>query len=404
MRYLRSILLAICATLLESSFICAQESNDYYKFDDQGFLVEFLHTTPDGVKISYAYGDHDDKGLITYPDGTQVDYSRSISYYSDGPYIWVDQNYDKSLVPIKDWYKDLRKAESAPTGAAMCDGMFGLREYQIIFPDNSRIRIFHIEDKPDVRAFTDVSENGDYFMLDRYNDDAAINLSNLKLLDPETNEVIKIAKLAVGKCDGQFRGIYGAPTDGKVFFEDGSTFIGEFDLILDKDWNETSKQPKSPYLQSSRISIGGINLIVGVSIKDGNIVNKENEIVAIYRDSKQLDEIDMASVLAVMQGRIEREKAAAKKEASERAAITAKYGQKYANAFFAGDVVVGMPWSLVQIGLKAHSFKEFYQVALSVEHQNGRETTQIYTLISSGFARVGSMWVSNGAVQSITYY
>ena len=126
--------------------------------------------------------------------------------------------------------------------------------------------------------------------------------------------------------------------------------------------------------------------------------------LSIYRDSKQLDEIYMASVLAVMQGRIEREKAAAKKEASERAAITAKYGQKYANAFFAGEVVVGMPWSLVQIGLKAHSFKEFYQVVLSVEHQNGRETTQLYTLISSGFARVGSMWVSNGTVQSITYY
>ena len=55
MRYLRFILLAICATLLESTFICAQESDDYYKFDDQGILVEFLHTTPDGVKISYAY-------------------------------------------------------------------------------------------------------------------------------------------------------------------------------------------------------------------------------------------------------------------------------------------------------------------------------------------------------------
>lgn len=424
MRYLRFILLAICATLLESTFICAQESDDYYKFDDQGILVEFLHTTPDGVKISYAYHNYasdysrDCKGLITYPDGTQIDYSKSISEYggyhpiilsnyghNEDSYVGGDLEY---YYYIKNWYKGIRSLTSFPTWAAMRDGMFdgmyGLRDYLITFPDNSQIRIQYGGDgrggvEHTVYAFSDVSENGDYFMMDRSNYDAAINLSNLKLLDPETNEVIKIAKLAVGKGDHYDRII-----DGKVFFQDGSTFIGEFDFILDKDWYETSKQPKSPYLQSSRNSIGGINLIVGISIKDGNIVNKENEIVAIYRDSKQLDEIDMASELAAMQGRIEREKAAAKKEASERAAITAKYGQKYANAFFAGEVVVGMPWSLVQIGLKAHSFKEFHQVALSVEHQNGRETTQIYTLISSGFARVGSMWVSNGTVQSITYY
>ena len=417
MRYLRFILLAICATLLESTFICAQESDDYYKFDDQGILVEFLHTTPDGVKISYAYHNYasdygkDCKGLITYPDGIQIDYSRSI--YEYGGYLPMflstyrhneDGESNKYSYSIKNWYKGIRSLTSFPTWAAMrdamYDGMCGPSDYVIGFPDNSQIRIKYIGDKPEVKGYIDVSENGDYFMLDNSNDDAAINLSNLKLLDPETNEVIKIAKLAVGKGENW----HGITIDGKVFFEDGSTFIGEFDLILDKDWWETSKQPKSPYLQSSRNSIGGINVIVGVSIKDGNIVNKENEIVAIYRDSKQLDEIDMASVLAVMQGRIEREKAAAKKEASERAAITAKYGQKYANAFFAGDVVVGMPWSLVQIGLKAHSFKEFYQVALSVEHQNGRETTQLYTLISSGFARVGSMVVSNGTVQSITYY
>ena len=417
MRYLRFILLAICATLLESTFICAQESNDYYKFDDRGVLVEFLHTTPDGVKISYAYHNYangyDRKGLITYPDGIQIDYSESIDKYG-GYFPIILSNYrhdedgerDKHYYNIKNWYKGIRNLTSFPTWAAMRDGMFdgmyGLRDYLITFPDNSQIRIQYGGDgrggvAHTVRAFSDVSENGDYFMMDY--PDVAINLSNLKLLDPETNEVIKIAKLAVGKGDSYYRII-----DGKVFFEDGSTFIGEFDIILDEDWYETSKQPKSPYLQSSRNSIGGINLIVGISIKDGNIVNKENEIVAIYRDSKQLDEIDMASVLAAMQGRIEREKAAAKKEASERAAITAKYGQKYANAFFAGEVVVGMPWSLVQIGLKAHSFKDFYQVVLSVEHQNGRETAQLYTLISSGFARVGSMWVSNGTVQSITYY
>ena len=162
MRYLRFILLAICATLFESTFICAQESNDYYKFDDRGVLVEFLHTTPDGVKISYAYhnyayGPIDEMGLITYPDGTQVDYSRSISCFDDGyPFIWVDQNYDKSTVSIKDWYKDLRKAESAPTGAAMCDGMFGLREYQITFPDNSQWGRGHFD-----HVYVDASENGD---------------------------------------------------------------------------------------------------------------------------------------------------------------------------------------------------------------------------------------------------
>lgn len=440
MRYLRILFFTICATLLECTFICAQESNDYYKFDDRGVLVEFLHTTPDGVKISYAYhnyayGPTDRMGLITYPDGTQIDYSESISTLWEAPviithHVHEEDPYDRFYY-IKNWYKDLRKVTSVPTGAAMLDGMLGLTEYLIIFPDNSQVVANYSNKERRLKGYTDVSENGDLF------NQSKVNVYNPKLIDSETLQLMhnermcsshpefaenkekirsrlalsKTAKLAVGKIvdfnlwdGGLYYKLY-VIYEGKVFLEDGSTFIGKFHVILEGA-DPPLAQPKSSYLKSlfDTNPMYGINDIAGVAIKDGYIVNKENEIVAIYRDSKQLDEFDMASELAAMQGRVDREIAAAKKAASERAAITSKYGQKYANAFFAGDVVVGMPWSLVQIGLDAHSFKRFYTVFLSVEHQTAGGTIKKYSLISSGFARVGSMWVSNGTVQSITYY
>lgn len=424
MRYLKFLSLAICATLLESTFVCAQETKDYYKFDDKGVLVEFLQTTPDGVKISYAYSNDNKTGLITYPDGTQVDYSKSLTSSYDGPRIWPNtKKYNiNGALPIKDWYKDLRKATSAPTGAAMLDDMFGIGEVVIVFPDNSQVSVEYKDSGVFIQEYVDVSENGDRLSINRcYAEVKIINLCNSKLIDSETGELSKTAKLAAGGKTTKYIFVERqdnyqyAPCDGKVILEDGSTFTGNFNVLLQGE--KYDYQPKSSYIKTlfgDDIKNGettghyypwyGIDNVAGIYLGNGSVVNKENKIVAMYKDSKQLDEFDMASELAAEQGRIDREKAAAKKAASEKAAITSKYGQKYANAFFAGKVVVGMPWSLVEIGLDAHSFKNFYTALLSLERQTAGGIVRIYSLIGDDLRTVGSMRVNNGAVQSITYY
>lgn len=420
MRFFKFLTAAFCATLLGGALVCAQETKDYYKFDDEGKLTEFLQTTPDGVKISYNYSGDKKIGLIEYPDGTQVDFSKSLTDAYGVNRIWPDKRkYDfNGAIPIKDWYKDLRKVASAPTGATMLDDMFGIREVVIEYPDNSEVSVEYGEYGALVTEYVDISKDGDRVSFSRYGEIKIINLSNsYKEIDSETGKPLRNIKLASGKKTNPIS-INRLPSyqyafcNGTVVLEDGSVFTGDFSALISAE--ERNYQPSSSYIKTlfgDRVNKNdktcprfGIDNIVGICLGNGSVVNKESKIVAMYRDSKQLDEFDMASELAAEQGRIDREKAAAKKAASEKAAITSKYGQKYANAFFAGKVVVGMPWSLIEIGLDAHSFKNFYTALLSLERQTAGGTVRIYSLIGDDLRTVGSMRVNNGAVQSITYY
>ena len=420
MRFLKFLTAAFCATLLGGALVCAQETKDYYKFDDKGNLTEFLQTTPDGVKISYNYSGDKKIGLIEYPDGTQVDFSKSLTDAYGVNRIWPDtRKYNfNGAIPIKDWYKDLRKVASAPTGATMLDDMFGIREVVIEYPDNSEVSVEYGEDGALVTEYVDISKDGDRVSFSYYGEIKIINLSNFyKEIDSETGKPLRNIKLASGK-NTNFISINRLPSyqyafcNGTVVLEDGSVFTGDFSALISAE--ERNYQPSSSYIKTlfgDRVNKNdktcprfGIDNIVGICLGNGSVVNKGSKIVAMYRDSKQLDELDMASELAAEQGRIDREKAAAKKAASEKAAITSKYGQKYANAFFAGKVVVGMPWSLVEIGLDAHSFKNFYTALLSLERQTAGGIVRIYSLIGDDLRTVGSMRVNNGAVQSITYY
>ena len=411
MHIIKSLSIVFCATLF-CTLVCAQETGDYYKFDDNGVLVEFLQTTPDGVKISYVYRDDNKMGLITYPDGTQIDYTKSLAKSFDGPRIYPDKRKHNinGALPIKDWYKELRKETSAPTVAEMLDGVFGIREVVIIFPDNSQAWVDYDSYGVSVKEYVDISETGNRLSMERcYGTIKFVNLCNPKLRDPETGDYSKTAKLAYGEDSS------GYGCEGSVILEDGSTFTGTFWVSLSDE--KFCYDPKSPYIKElfgNNLTHGdesyphcpwyGLDNIIGISLGDGSVVNKENKIVAIYKNYKQLDEFDMASELAAAQGKIDRERAAAKKAASEKAAITSKYGQKYANAFFAGKVIVGMPWSLVEIGIDAHSFKTFYTALLSIERQTAGGSRKCYELIGDDLSIVGNMWVYNGAVQSVTYF
>ena len=399
--------------------VSAQETKDYFKFDDNGYLCEFLRTLPDSVLIQYRYYGNDDKnGLILYPDGTQIDYTESIKKSFDGPYISHSVLWS---IPAKDWYKELRQATSAPKISEMIDGCFGLGGVTIIFKDNSQVTISYSSNDTSnyIKEYVDVCENGDMLSINYWgNEIKLINLQDPRIIDNSTGALKSVGHLVSGglnrdRIEGNdFYNCKAVNCKGRVITSEGDTYTGSFRVLLEGE--QRSYMPKSPYLRAffkdkidkedNRLPFYGIDNITAILFGDGNVVNKDNTIVAMYRDSEQLDELDMASVLAAEQGRIDRMKADAEKAASEKTAITNKYGKKYADAFFAGKAIVGMPWSLVEIGLNAHSFKNFYTALLSFERQSGNGKKKCYSLIGDNFAYVGNMWVANGAIESITYY
>lgn len=416
---LKSLLIAIL--LMVGKMVVAQEAKDYYKFNDKGFLCEFLLTTPDGVQIQYrSYGDKDKSGVIIYPDGTQIDYTTHLTIgWGDEPLVFPNKTvYDiRGALSIKEWYKDLRKMTTAPTGSELLDNMFGLAGGTIIFKDNSRATVKIDYNGATIEEIADVSENGDRLSIDYWGRDLTlINLKAPNIIDDKTGNVISTGLLVSGTKDSYVignghTGCVSANCKGIIVTSEGNTFTGSFRVLFRDEIR--NYLPRSQYLRTlckekieddSRFPRYGIDNIVGIVPGDGNVVNKENKIVAMYENSILLDEFDMASKLAAEQGRIDREREAAKKAASEKVAITNKYGKKYADAFFAGKVIVGMPWSLVEIGLDAHSFSNFYTALLSYERNSASGTKSCYSLIGDDLGNVGHMWVANGAVESISYY
>ena len=360
--------------------------------------------------------------MIFYPDGTQVDFSETLCLlHNQEPRISQDRKVysNNGFITLKDWYKDLKKFKASPFGYDMLNCLFGLGEATIIFKDDSQVRVSFGVSGPMIEEYVDISENGDRLSIDRWGQTIKIiNINQPQLIDNTTGNKTSKGLFAQGVKSKEyifgnwFSGYTMLGCIGQVITAEGDEFTGTFRVVLNKD--ARTYVPKSPYLrdlfgdkvekENSLVPMYGIDNIAGIILGDGNILNKENKIVAMYRKSEQLDEFDMASELAAEQGRVDREKAAAKKAASEKAAITNKYGKKYADAFFAGKLIVGMPWSLVAIGLDAHSFKNFYTALLSYERESSSGTRECFSLIGYNFSHVGHMWIKNDVVESVTYY
>ena len=120
----------------------------------------------------------------------------------------------------------------------------------------------------------------------------------------------------------------------------------------------------------------------------------------MYKWGEELDEFDLAAILAAEQGKLEKEKAAYQERKAQKDNLIAKYGQKYVDALYNGEVIVGMPWDLVELGISTQSFKKFTYVTLDYDRGNSKR----YTLRSYGFSRPGYISVRNDKVESVSYY
>ena len=417
--------------VLNSAF--AQSSQDGYKFDDSGNLSEFQLTLPDSTVIKYKHlydekGDREnpfvegDYANILYPDGTVVDFSGSYfngEFYPDkypALYTIVDnpEHGGYKFLTINQWFKMIKKESSAPKGKDMLDNVFNLRKYSIIFPDNSMLNVSCDPDPSStvIEGYIDVCENGDSWNGKRW-DLNSINWHASKIeyvdLESEDSKMMDCFISGVRKereyVENLTYEISRQVIEGSVVTKDNEVFTGTIGLYY---LTNGSYLPKSQYLKTvydyNKFPKRGFDNIVGISFVDGNVVNKDNQIVAIFRDYKKLDEFDIASLRAAEQGKIDKARAEAEQAAKEKNAITTKFGKKYADAFFEGKVIVGMPWELVQIGLSAHSFNDFYCALLSIDSSSGYGKSQCYSLYGDDFTHRGHIWVRNNVVEYITLY
>ncbi|MBR3074948.1 MAG: hypothetical protein IKH11_04225 [Bacteroidales bacterium] len=198
---------------------------------------------------------------------------------------------------------------------------------------------------------------------------SSINWRSEKIpfIDLESDDVTIVNGIISGVREGysEFLSPFKLHTEtGKIVASDGKIYCGTFQVIA--NYNEPSAALKSEYLKNTlaeySLPIYSFDDIQAFMFLNGNVVDKDNKIVGMYRDRKKLDEFDMESVRA------------------------------------------GMPWELVRIGLDAHSFKDFYTALISIDRTSEYGNTQCYSLYGDNFRHLGNMWVRNGTVESITMY
>ncbi len=409
----------------------AQKTQDYYKFDDKGFLCEFQLTLPDNTAIKYKHlynsrsaefvdGDY---ANIVYSDGTTIDFSASYKNLDEDTSIYQlwdacpvlkmteirspfsSNQYLVMATIVNDWYKFLKQVDGAPVGAQMLDKVFGLDNYTIIFPDNSHIEVSAGYSKRIV-AYAECTEKGDYI---RWEGEKLLNINwnqkDIPIIDLQNDKLDKVDCIVSGvhkTIDRSGDEIYNT-MEGRIATREGETFTGTFVVISDKE-HYCAEHP-SPYFRNIfkdyPDSLYSFDAISGILYENGNVVNKKNQVVAMYRDKNKLDEFDMQAQLAAEQGKINQAKAEAEKAAKEKNAMISKYGKKNVDAFFAGKIIVGMPWSLVELGVNANSFKDFTFTTLSID----RGSSKCYDLYNYGFYdKVGFVWVKDGIITSIMFY
>ncbi|MBR5034413.1 MAG: hypothetical protein IKX71_03825 [Bacteroidales bacterium] len=375
---MKRVLIALAAVLLYS-LSYAQTNEDYFKFDDNGLVSEFKITYKDGTVINFKRGEI---ATVNYKYGVIVDFSHDESLI-----------YDWAKTRINGLYKTLRGMDSIPLSANMPFSC-----YNICFPDNSSIcleldatykkpTIYH-RSNDEYGGYIDVAANGDSEGNGRVN----CHIGNCFVSG-------KYKGKDYGGSEGwTVRDIY----EGTIHMNDNKLYEGTFFLVKDQSIEGTYSSPylETFFLQYFPNSKGLLKSITGFICQDGRITDQSGNIVGMYKNGKELDEFDLASVLAAEQGKLERELAAAQERKAQRDNLDQKYGKEYVDAMYNGEVIVGMPWDLVELGISTQSFKKFTYVTLDYDRGNSKR----YTLRSYGFSRPGYISVRNGKVESVSYY
>ena len=129
-------------------------------------------------------------------------------------------------------------------------------------------------------------------------------------------------------------------------------------------------------------------------------MTKADGTVVVIKNGEE-DEFETIKRTKIAQAKIEEEKAAAKQQA----ALNQKYGKKYVDAMLKGQVIIGMPEELIQLGICVEAFlPRFNIMTTSIDYGNGNVCKDLTLVSTSRLKNVGFIWFNGGKVSSIVYY
>lgn len=322
-----------------------EKAADYYKFDEQGDIKEFVLTYPDLAKHRYLRsGDKVIRNVITYADGTVMEMS------------WQIDN---------DSYKELRAMQAAP------DYVYSNTIGKRIFTDGltvtirrgyiSRAGAFHADLNGNWIIEEPKKDNGDYAVL-----------VGIYQFDSQISEQIDVESMK--KTFPDYTVFY--DKDQRVEYPNGNVYRGRYSL---------QTEGKSPLLNDARIRafhvdvVSSYDNVVGIKFTDGVVCDSNGKIIEIYKNGNKLDDFDFERERIQMQNKLEEERKRIEAENAQKAAneklmkeFIQKHGEKNVMAAASGEIKVGMHIDLLKIAVYAKGWK------MNLERDGGNK--QLYRI------------------------
>ena len=193
--------------------------------------------------------------------------------------------------------------------------------------------------------------------------------------------------------DGIFISGSGDWEDKTIIYNNGDVYKG--DITFNE--NESGGYGYSAFYIANLLKFNKISDIGRPSYGE---MTKADGTVVVIRNGEE-DEFETIKRTKIAQAKIEEEKAAAKQQA----ALNQKYGKKYVDAMLKGQVIIGMPEELIQLGICVEAFlPRFNIMTTSIDYGNGNVCKDLTLVSTSRLKNVGFIWFNGGKVSSIVYY
>lgn len=196
--------------------------------------------------------------------------------------------------------------------------------------------------------------------------------------------------------DGIFILNSGEYLDKTIIYNNGDVYKGA--ITFNK--NESIGMPGGDCSIFDRANLLKLNKISDIGRPLYGEMTKADGTVVVIRNGEE-DEFETIKRTKIEQAKIEEEKAAAKQQA----ALNQKYGKKYVDAMLKGQVIIGMPEELIQLGIIIEAFLPHFNImTTSIDYGNGNVCKDLTLVSTSRLKNVGYIWFNGGKVSSIVYY
>lgn len=184
--------------------------------------------------------------------------------------------------------------------------------------------------------------------------------------------------------------------DKTIIYNNGDVYKGAIKFSENKSTGpyagEFGEFDRANLLNANKISDIGRPLYGEMTKADGTVV--------VIKSGEE-DEFETIKRTKIEQAKIKEEKAAAKQQA----ALNQKYGKKYVDAMLKGQVIIGMPEELIQLGIIVDAFLPHFNImTTSIDYGNGNVCKDLTLASTSRLKNVGYIWFNGGKVSSIVYY